>query len=308
MNGLIPDPADPEPLRPREGYRRLAAGDQVDGFIVDGALAAETRLACFSDLYRATAPDGTPAALKISHSVQHAQRLAVTAAAHAAVSHPRVPRLLGAGDGWMATALVEGVTGVIPAHPAPDDVLLCALDVLDALGAMHRAGFVHADAQPTEHWIVDGDGYTTLLHLRGYVRHGPGLNRSPEQWRVEAYDRRADIYTVGAVTADLYIAADLYRGQHDIHRASMPAPLAHVLARASEAEVDHRYQSAEEFRTALTAAIGESGLTPDRQRLGRAVRATPPARRVAGMSGRSGSAPRGRALLENYRTARKEAA
>jgi serine/threonine-protein kinase len=152
--------------------------------------------------------------------------------------------------------------------------------ILDALGEAHRAGIVHRDLKPanlmlTKSGIVKVMDFgiarvsgTERITTDGLMVGTPAY-MAPEQIRGEDVDGRTDLYAVGVVfyrllTGKLPFRADtavamiqsqlntLPTPARDV-RADVPEWLDAVLMRSLAKRPADRYQTAEEFRRALTA-------------------------------------------------------
>ena len=81
-----------------------------------------------------------------------------------ALNHPNICTLYDAGPHYLVTELIEGETlrDVLLGRSAPERCLEIARQVLEALGAAHRAGIIHRDLKPSN-IMVRHDGYVKLL-------------------------------------------------------------------------------------------------------------------------------------------------
>src|SRR5215207_6667239 len=147
------------------------------------------------------------------------QRFLTEARAAGAIEHPNVVPVHGAGiaDGraYLVMRYIAGDdlralvhrAGALTARQAAD----VALQLGDALDAIHRAGYVHRDVKP-QNVMVDGVGHVYLSDF-GLAKHalgstGPTQSEhwvgtldyiAPEQIRGERVDARADVYSLGGV-------------------------------------------------------------------------------------------------------------
>ncbi len=187
---------------------------------------------------------------------------------------------------WYTMEIVEGpnIAQLVEREgPLPvDQVLRLLREALSALGHAHTLGLVHRDIKP-ENMLLERDGslritdFGLALALRGEGRFGGATSQSgtpqfasPEQLLGERVDQRTDLYSLAAVacfallgrvpftgatpeqvlakqTTD--VVPDLARERPDVGDA-----LASVLARALRNDVDARWHSAGEFRSALEEA------------------------------------------------------
>jgi predicted Ser/Thr protein kinase len=163
----------------------------------------------------------------------------------------------------------------------PQAVHLC-IQILEALGHAHRAGIVHRDLKPANIMVTDGGlvkvmdfgiarvlGTEHVTHA-GYMMGTPAY-MAPEQVLGTEVDGRADLYAVGVVffrllSRELPFTADTAIAMVQKQIGDMPTPIGtfrpdlplwcgQVIARALAKQPAERYQSAEEFKAALLAAV-----------------------------------------------------
>lgn len=156
--------------------------------------------------------------------------------------------------------------------------------VLTALEVSHRAGVVHRDIKPANVMIGDQDSVkvmdfgiaravtdnsATQAATAGIV--GTAQYFSPEQARGEAVDARTDLYSTGVMLYELLAGRPPFKGesavsvayQHVSEAVTPPSSfnpkvspeLDQVVLRSMAKDRDDRYQSAEEFREHLMAAL-----------------------------------------------------
>ena len=199
---------------------------------------------------------------------------------------------------YIVMELVEGalLKDIIAAGPVPEEDAVRYVDgILEALEYSHRAGVVHRDIKPGNVMITDA-GQTKVMDF-GIARAvsdssstvadttailGTAAYFSPEQAKGEAVDGRADLYSTGVVLFELLTGRAPFRGespvavayQHVSETPDAPSELNPEVSRALDAVVlralakdpFQRYQTAEQFRSALAAAVG--GAAPSKRQLG----------------------------------------
>jgi serine/threonine-protein kinase len=187
------------------------------------------------EIWRATAADGTPVAIKrllpaladrpdfVSAFLEEARLLAL-------LDHPNVLRVLDVGadeEPWLAVEWVDGVDLARVVHAlrargwtAPLGlVALVARDLLAALAHVHAArdeagrplGLVHRDVSP-HNLILRPDGACTLIDF-GVARcdeprtaarfPGKVAYQAPEQIEGRSLDHRADLFAAGTLLYEL---------------------------------------------------------------------------------------------------------
>ena len=224
------------------------------------------------------------------------------------LNHPHVCMLHDIGPKYLVMELVEGETlrdWFLHAHPL-ERSLDVARQVLEGLGAAHRAGIVHRDLKP-ENIMVRSDGCVKVLDfglakmipasgtpspdatassasLPGQIM-GTVTYMSPEQIQGDAIDQRSDLFSFGTILYEILTGRHPWRASspvdtlhailHDeppeIHATSPVAAelavVARTLLRKNPAE---RYPSAEAILEALAGGPAE----PESQKTARAGPAT----------------------------------
>jgi serine/threonine protein kinase len=163
-----------------------------------------------------------------------------------------------------------------------DAVLRLLRESLSALGHAHALGLVHRDIKP-ENLLLERDGSVRItdfglaLALRGEGKFGGATSQSgtpqfasPEQLLGERVDQRTDLYSLAAVACFALLGRVPFPGNTpaqvlakqttdvvpdlSVARPDVSDALSAVLARALRNEVEARWASAGEFRSAIEEA------------------------------------------------------
>jgi serine/threonine protein kinase len=216
------------------------------------------------------------------------------------VGHPNIVDVidlveLPTGEVFLVMDLLEGVDLARLRSESDQPIPLqraihIALQVCDALAAVHRAGIVHRDLKPENIFIatdaagrdhvklldfgvarlVEGTDDDDLETVAGLILGTPAY-MSPEQAAGQKVDARSDIYSLGAVLYTLFTGHALFRGRSfellDKHLNDAPVPpralpdapripaaLEQVIMTCLEKDPDRRYRSAPELQAALSRA------------------------------------------------------
>ncbi len=204
----------------------------------------------------------------------------------AKLNHPNIATLYELGQhGDQLLMVMEFVRGETfdklseRAGPMPfERAAYLVAQVLDALGHAHRVGIVHRDMKPAN-LILSESGVVKVMdfgiarmvgteHLTndGYMMGTPAY-MAPEQVSGNEVDGRADLYSVGVIlyrmlTGHLPFKADTAAAMAQKQLKDAPTPLRQVraelpvwceqiLERALAKPPELRYQTADEFRSAL---------------------------------------------------------
>jgi serine/threonine protein kinase/Tol biopolymer transport system component len=234
--------------------------------------------------------------------VQFTERFEREARAIAALNHPNIATLYDVGSspeglGYLVLEYVEGPTlaELIKKGPmASAEVQRIALMTAEAIEAAHDKGIVHRDLKPANIKLGQGSAVKVLdFGLAKAMTEAQGTlpgdttqvgailgtpsYMSPEQALGGAIDRRSDIWSFGALVAEMLsgkrvfagdvaseIRASVVRGEPDL--SGVPREWRPLLGRCLTKDVRRRLQSIGEARVAL-----EDGLPvpaePARQRL-----------------------------------------
>jgi len=234
---------------------------------------------------------GREVALKILNPTQvdpgAVTRFRAEATTLAALNHPAIATIyeLLESDGHLAMVMecARGETldqlcarvGPLP----PERAASLVERILAALDHAHRAGVLHRDIKPANVMVSDGEvkitdfGIAQMLcdqHVGDEGLLGTPDYMAPEQVLGEPLDARTDLYAVGVIlyrvlTATLPFEADLpsdvlRRQVGDVppplhtRRGDLPAWCEPIVQRALAKRRADRFQTADEFREALTRA------------------------------------------------------
>jgi serine/threonine-protein kinase len=195
---------------------------------------------------------------------------------------------------------------VILANALPRPMLLAiCLEVLAGLNYAHElCGFdgqsmnvIHRDVSP-QNVFITYEGAAKVLDfgiakMAGAVSDtvteevkGKLSYMAPEQLLGTGVDRRTDVFAVGVMLWEIAVGRRLWHGISEpalMHRlatgdippvpadAEVPSPLADIIAKATAAEPDGRYQSASELRLALSECLSTLGWRPAMREVGEAL-------------------------------------
>jgi hypothetical protein len=268
--------------RPRFVPEIDRTGTEVGGFRIESRLGGGG----MGTVYRATAADGTPVALKflspsLADNPDVVARFAREIVMLTRLEHPAIVRVLAHGTHdrtpWFAMALVEGsdlrariAAGALP--PAQTAAVFGRL--FAALAHAHECGVVHRDLKPAN-VLLGSDGAQLadfgIARLEAEVLTGAMVTRltetaavlgtlpymSPEQRRGGAVDRRADLFSAGVM---LYEAATGVLPQGAFAPPSQLNPaygraFDRIVMQLLQADPDRRAASAAEVGRALSSAL-----------------------------------------------------
>jgi eukaryotic-like serine/threonine-protein kinase len=244
-------------------------------------------------------------------------RLRRDAQAAGALGHPNIAAVLGVGDcegqPWVATEFVPGVSlaQILHSHaPLPiERVLDVWRQLCEGLAHAHREGVFHLDLKPADVRVTPSGEVKVVdfgtWHLKALEHHGPGPAeeglhyRAPEILAGRRPDRRADVFSVGAIIYELVsyrkafpgestteIIRGLTRGEPDLAclpRTAFTPGFERVLGTSLARSPEERHASFEDVHADLvqlvkaavprlrTASAEKADTPPERQELLAAV-------------------------------------
>jgi len=294
----------------RDNPEREAAGDLV-GTVVAGAYKIRQRMGSGASgvIYEAVRnADGVPVAIKLlraaaAHDAVASDRLRREAEALGLAWHPNVVEVLDHGhlaDGtsYMVMELLAGESLATrlktKGRLTPAELLPFALQIADALGAVHAAGVVHRDVKPSNIFLCPEDADTTTERVKlldfGIARveweetritnmgapvGTPGY-MSPEQSEGGTVDARSDIFALGAVLYECLTGeppptspSELWRqpsmapgvAESGVQSVVIPPDWKKIISRAVAVSPEDRFQDARSFMGALRGVAGAGAVS-----------------------------------------------
>ncbi|MGH2848365.1 MAG: Stk1 family PASTA domain-containing Ser/Thr kinase [Thermoleophilaceae bacterium] len=244
---------------------------------------------------------GRQVAVKVLHrrfaqDQEFVERFRREASAAAGLQHPNVVGVFDRGrhDGtyYIAMEHLPGRTlKEIVAEGAPlgqEQVVDLGVQILQAAGFAHRHGVIHRDFKP-HNVIVDEHGHAKVTDF-GIARAGASEMTetgsimgtaqylSPEQAQGHAVTASSDLYSIGVVLYEMLAGRLPFDGDSAVsialkHLSEPPVPISQlrpdvhpalesVVMAALAKEPERRWQSADDFGQALTAAAAQLGEEP----------------------------------------------
>jgi tetratricopeptide (TPR) repeat protein len=219
-------------------------------------------------------------------------RLRRDAQAAGALGHPNIAAVLGVGDcegqPWVATEFVPGVSlaQVLRSHaPMPiERVLDVWRQLCEGLAHAHREGVFHLDLKPGDVRLTPAGEVKVVdfgsWHLKALEHQGPGPAeeglhyRAPEILAGRRPDRRADVFSVGAIVYELVsyrkafpgdsttdIVRSLTRGEPDLAclpRTTFTPGFERVLASSLSRSPAERHASFEDVHADLVQLVKQT--------------------------------------------------
>jgi serine/threonine-protein kinase len=290
----------------RESHER-GAGGQLEGTVVAGQYRIVRRMGSGATgvIYEAARiSDGLPVALKLlraaaAHEAIASDRLRREAEALGLSWHPNVVEVIDHGhlpDGtaYLVMELLHGESLAARVRAKsrlqPHELLPVAIDVCDALAAIHAAGVVHRDLKPSNIYLAASredasapervklldfgiarvEWEETRITNTGGPLGTPGY-MSPEQEAGTEVDARSDLFALGAVLFECLVGEppppqspsglvrtrepSTFRPDSGTQRAAALVPPAWraIIDKAMAPQPADRYQDARSFAQALRA-------------------------------------------------------
>jgi serine/threonine protein kinase len=263
----------------------LEAGDTLDHYRLDATVARSG----MATLFKATdLRDGRQVAIKVPHAEMEADPVLVERFQREQeigqeLDHPGVVKTFDGEQRSRLYMVIEWVDGRLLRSILNEDRKLpieratnFALQICDALDAMHKHGVVHRDLKP-ENIMVDDQDRIKLIDFGiamkedarriTFVEMSPSLGTpdyiSPEQVKGQRGDQRSDIYALGVMFYEMLTGEPPYNGPnplavmnerllHDpepvrVLRPEVSAELQEILNRALVRDPRFRYSTASEM-------------------------------------------------------------
>ena len=263
----------------------LEAGDTLDHYRLDAMVARSG----MSTLYKATdLRDGRQVAIKVPHEEMEAdpillERFKREQEIGQELDHPGVVKTYDGEDRSRVYMVIEWVDGRLLRSILNQERKLpieraehFALQICDALDAMHKHGVVHRDLKP-ENIMVDDEDRIKLIDFGIAMKEdarritfvdmsatlGTPDYISPEQVKGQRGDQRSDIYSLGVMLYEMLTGEPPFSGPnplavmnervlHDPRparklRAEISAELEEILNRALVRDPRFRYATASEM-------------------------------------------------------------
>jgi serine/threonine-protein kinase len=295
----------------KDATEREAAGN-LEGTVVAGHYKIRQRMGSGASgvIYEAVRiSDGVPVAIKLlraaaAHDATASDRLRREAEALGLAWHPNVVEVidhgyLADGTAYLVMELLRGESLATRLREStrltPAEVLPMALQVCDALVAVHAAGVVHRDLKPSNIFMcpdsVDGTERVKLLDF-GIARVeweetritnmgsplGTAGYMSPEQESGGAVDARSDVFSFGAVLYECLVGepppsppATLWgmpsmipgmRLDSGVQPTTVPPAWREIVEKAIAQKPEDRYQDARSVAIAIRLLRDAESLRP----------------------------------------------
>ncbi|AIS61831.1 serine/threonine-protein kinase [Listeria ivanovii] len=151
----------------------------------------------------------------------------------------------------------KNLADLVKKHPtfAPSEVTRLMLMLANALTELHANDIIHRDIKPSN-IMISNDGILKLIDFDASRVYEIGKNQdtvnlgtigyaAPEQYGYSQTDARSDIYSIGILMLELLCEKNILPGKENT------TSLEKIAHRAASFDPDKRYQTIEEFRTAV---------------------------------------------------------
>ncbi|WP_271000846.1 serine/threonine-protein kinase [Listeria seeligeri] len=151
----------------------------------------------------------------------------------------------------------KNLADLVKKHPTfdPSEVTRLMLMLANALTELHANAIIHRDIKPSN-IMISNDGILKLIDFDASRVYEIGKNQdtvnlgtigyaAPEQYGFSQTDVRSDIYSIGVLMLELLLGKNTLPNQENI------TSLEKIAVRAASFDPDKRYQTIEEFRTAV---------------------------------------------------------
>ncbi len=217
------------------------------------------------------------------------------AQAAGALDNPNIVRIYDAGDAngkpYLVMEYIDGAD-TLKSYTKPDkllpikEVLRMMHQCAEGLDYAHRRGVLHRDIKPAN-LILSKDGevkigdfgvaqrtHSDKTQLIGQM--GTPMYMSPEQARDDTLTNQTDLYSLGVVMYELLTGKAPYQNVKTLAglinkvitetptavrkiRKDVPEPLAKIVARAMEKQLDKRYKTGAEIASDIAKLLEEPG-------------------------------------------------
>ncbi len=218
-------------------------------------------------------------------------RFLTEAKAASAIDHPNIGAIFetaGTDDGqlFIAMAYYDGGTlreRIRKGQLTIDESVSIAKQIATGLSAAHEAGIIHRDLKP-ENILFTHDGIPKIIDfglakLSGGVQLtrtgtsvGTAAYMSPEQARGDSLAPNTDVWSLSVILYEMLTGVRPFRGEFETalmysivnedpepittHRADVPPSLWRTIQKGLEKDPSKRYQSVNEFLTAIAVTEG----------------------------------------------------
>jgi serine/threonine-protein kinase len=213
-------------------------------------------------------------------TAEHLERIEHEARAIAALNHPNICQVYDIGSDYLVLEYVQGEP--LRGPVSPDEAVVLAIQIADALDAAHARGILHRDLKPANIMVTrrpgpQGTASTKLLDfgIAQVMNADPDATRtgagsfvgtpaymSPEQAQGEPVDARSDVFSFGAVLYELLTGTRAFAGESTVAVLMAvlrdepppfvaPTPLQRVVAKCLAKQPQQRFDTMAQVKAAL---------------------------------------------------------